>query len=338
MQRAGWVEKGLSLGALTLAVACGRPIDPGAEGSEGESGGSSSGDVSDSNTNTSVATTDVPPSDCVYGNQPIEHGATYETPDGCVTYRCDNGGLMVQDDQRTVVDGDLELATQAEVDAQACVGSIMGDLVVTGTAADLRPLAQLTFVGGAVDISASDAVSLTGLEQLGEIGAGLTIAGNAQLTSLAFQPYMSVFGDVVIDDNDALASLAGAGFIGQCPFCSGGDEGEATTGAEDPGGGDTGGAEEPGGTFYGNIIISNNDVLVDIGALGNLTYAWADVRFQNNAALASLLAMPLTQVRGDLEISNHGAMLDTEAQAFANGIDVWGTRTVCGNQGGVACP
>lgn len=337
MQRVGWVAKGLSLSALTIAVACGRAIDPGAEGGEGESG-SSSGDASDSATNTSATTMELPPADCVYGEQPVAHGESYETADGCVTYRCDNGALMVEVDNRTVVDGDLELATQAEVDAQACVGSIMGDLVISGTAADLRPLAQLTFVGGMVDISASDAVSLTGLEQLGEIGAGLTIAGNAQLTTLAFQPYMSVFGDVIIDDNDALASLAGAGFIGQCAFCSGGDEGEGTTGVDDPAGGDTGGAEDPGGTFYGNIVISNNDVLVDIGALGNLTYAWADVRFQNNAALASLLAMPLVQVRGDFEISNHAAMLDSEAQGFAAGIDVWGTRTVCGNQGGVACP
>jgi len=33
-----------------------------------------------------------------------------------------------------------------------------------------------------------------------------------------------------------------------------------------------------------------------------------------------------------------GMFFQAEAQAFADGIDVWGTATVCGNAGGIACP
>jgi hypothetical protein len=150
-----------------------------------------------------------------------------------------------------------------------------------------------------------------------------------------------------------LASLDGAGFIGQCSTCAvvGGDdpddigtprdadpaEGDGGAPAEDAG--DEGGVDEPQGcTFYGAILIADNDVLSDVTALGNLWYAWSHVRFRNNAALTSLAGLPLTEVQGDLEITNHAAMSTVDAEAFAANISVWGLTTLCGNQGGLACP
>ncbi|MEX1364186.1 MAG: hypothetical protein AB1Z98_13755 [Nannocystaceae bacterium] len=159
---------------------------------------------------------------------------------------------------------------------------------------------------------------------------------------------MSAFGDVTIDDNDALSSLAGAEFIGNCTTCAGVDAGAGEL-ADEPDGsaaGGTAGAEPAGdgadeafgGTYYGNIVISNNDELVQLSALGNLYYAWADVRFRNNAALAILDSLALMEVRGVLEISEHPLMSTVDAQALADGMSVLGEVLICGNLDGEACP
>lgn len=333
----------IAIVCLAVAPACG----PAAGGPESGSESNSSESGSESDSNSSLDATDPTPSGCAFEGAMYESGQTFQSSDGCVEYLCDDGALVVEDDLRVSVPGDLELASQEDVDAQSCLSDVQGSLTISGTAADLTPLRQLTHVGGQLDITAADVVTLNGLEGLAEIGEGLVIAQNAQLTTLVFQPYMSVFGDVTIDDNDALVSLAGAGFIGQCPSCSVfGDDGEGTTdGGEDPGG-DSGSDQEPsggdetgstGGTFYGNILISNNDVLTDISAMGNLVYAWASVRFRNNTALTSLAALQIVQVQGDLEISGHPALADVDAQAFAAAVDVFGLRTICGNLGGAPC-
>jgi hypothetical protein len=292
------------------------------------------------------STTEPIPLTCGYGDQIYDDGEEFETPDGCVRYRCEGGGLTTLADERVTVAGDLDLPSQADVDQQTCLSVVDGSLTISGEAADLTPLAQLTRVGGTLDITASDAVTLHGLEALAEIGGSIVIADNMALTTLSFQVYMSVFGDVTIQNNDALASLAGAEFIGQCTTCSAraGGLGEAPAGDAAEGGaepsptGDEGFDEPGGGTFYGKILIADNDVLTDIFALSNLYYAWADVRLRNNAALTSLAGLQLAEVQGDLEISNHAAMSSADAEAFAAGIDVWGLTTLCGNLGGVACP
>lgn len=299
---------------ITVGIAC---------GSEGES--------SDT---TPIAT------DCYYAGVMYESGEEFATADGCVTYRCDEAVLVAIVDGRVTVPGDLDLPAQEDVDAQACLGVVEGSLTISGTAADLTPLAQLYRVGGTLDISASDTVTLDGLQTLGEVGAGIVIADNANLTAMAFLPYMSVFGDVEIRNNDALPSLAGAEFIGQCGNCSAisspfGD-GQATGDADQAPFGDEGGL--PGGTFYGNILIADNDVLANIAAMSNLVFAWEDVRLRNNAALADLSVLALGEVRGDLEISNHAALDAAAADSFASVVDVWGLRVVCGNLGGTACP
>jgi hypothetical protein len=325
---------------ICLVAACG-PVGAGPES------GSASESDSDS-ASSSGASTDVSPTSCEYQGSVYQSGETFETDDGCIEYVCDEGVLFMQRDGRVTLDGDLDLANQNDVDAQSCLGVVEGSLTISGTAADLTPLRQLVRVGGMLDISASDAVTLSGIEGLAEVGAGIVIAHNQRLTNLAFQPYMSVFGDVTIDDNDQLGSLAGAGFIGQCATCAI-DEGEGTTGTDQDPGGDSQGAEgsdqdpagddtgSSGGTFYGNILIANNDVLTDISALRGLAYAWASVRFRNNASLASVGALQLVQVQGDLEITDHVALSDLDAQAFAATVDVFGVRMICGNQGGAPC-
>jgi hypothetical protein len=283
----------------------------------------------------------VDPLPCTYVDQTIEDGEEVEALDGCSTLVCDNGSLLTGEDRRATIAGDLELSSQELVDAQSCLGVVEGTVRISGTAADLTPLYSLYHIGGGLEITASEAATLEGLEGLTEVGGAIVIADNAALTRMSFLPYMSAFGDVTIQNNDVLASLAGAEFIGQCTSCIG-ISGKPTELTEDldpalePAG--DGFAEPQGGTFYGNILIADNDVLTDVLAMGNLYYAWSNVVFRGNAALTSLTGLSLMEVRGNLEISGHASMPTADVDAFVLNISVLGTTTICGNQGGTACP
>jgi hypothetical protein len=286
----------------------------------------------------------VEPMPCSGALGTFEDGEEVESPDGCVTYRCDDGVLATLDDRRVTIAGDLALASQEAVDEQRCLGVVEGTLQISGTAADLTPLGSLTRIGTGLEIIASQAATTAGLQGVTEIGGSITIADNASLTALAFHPAMSVFGDATIQNNDALASLAGAEFLGQCSACMGVGAGpRQLTAASDPQrepAGDGGSFDEApaGGTFYGAILIADNDVLANVLAMSNLYYAWSDVRFRNNDALTSLAILQLSEVRGVLEISEHAAMSTADAEAFAARVSVLGETTICGNLDGVACP
>ncbi|MCA9704652.1 MAG: hypothetical protein KDK70_02245 [Myxococcales bacterium] len=293
------------------------------------------------------------PPHCTFEEADYAEGEEFGPADGCVRWVCEDGESVALFDDRTSVEGDLDLPSQEDVNAQQCLSHVGGSLTISGTAADLTPLSSLAHVGGQLDIVASDAQTLHGLEALAEVAGHLTIAGNQQLTALAFQPRMSVFGDVTIQDNDALVTLAGAEFIGECTTCAtdsgavgglaapaqGSAEGSAANVPRDAVGPSEGEDAEPqGGTFYGKIIIADNDALANVSALGNLRYAWDDVRFRNNASLRNLYALSLEVVQGDLEIRDHASMSSFDAETVALEITVWGVRTICGNADGVACP
>lgn len=286
------------------------------------------------------------PLQCAHEGELLDHGQEADSVDGCVTYACEDGSLLVVDDRRATVAGDLELATQAAVDERSCLGVVEGTLRITGTAADLSPLLALHRVGRDLEIVGAAITTTAGLEGLREVQGNVVIADDASLTTLTFQPAMSVFGDVTIQNDDALTSLSGAEFIGQCNSCMGISgrptqladhvDVQAAEGAEPAG--DEGGLDQAGGTFYGNILIADNDALTSLQALSNLYYAWSDVRLRNNAALTSLSGLQqLVEVRGDLEVSEHAALPSVDAEALANGVTVLGATTVCGNEGGVPC-
>ncbi|MCX4242491.1 hypothetical protein [Paraliomyxa miuraensis] len=296
----------------------------------------------DADTDTDDTTTGPPvPLQCGYGGEILEDGDQVDSPDGCVSYLCQGGGLSIVEDRRVTIDGDLPLASQEAVDEQSCLGVVQGTVTISGTAADLTPLAPLYRIDGELQVIGSAATSLTGLEGLTEVGSHITIADNASLTALSLSYYLSAFGDVTIQNNDALTSLAGAEFIGQCGNCIAvshrpGALADRLDAQAEPAG-DGGADQPPGGNFYGNILIADNDVLADVWAISNLYWAWANVTFRNNAALTTLVGLQLNQVQGNLEISDHAAMPTADAEAFAAGIAVQGTTTICGNQGGTPC-
>ncbi|MCX4246212.1 hypothetical protein [Paraliomyxa miuraensis] len=281
------------------------------------------------------------PLPCSGEGQTIEDGEELESLDGCVTYVCDDGTLAVAEDRRLTIAGDLELASQQAVDEQSCLGVVEGTLRISGTAAELTPLASLHRIGGGLELVATEAETLAGLEGLTEIGGNIDIVDNARLTTLSFRPSMSAFGDIAIQNNDALVSLAGAEFIGQCTACVGlsdqPDELANPSVEAEPA--RFGGDQAPeGGTFFGNILVADNDVLTDVYAISNLHFAYGSFRFRSNAVLTSLTGLQLMQVSEDLEISDHASMSTLEAETFAAGVVVGGVTTICGNLEGEACP
>lgn len=270
------------------------------------------------------------------------HGEEFESPDGCVTTLCDDGVLTTLDDRRVTIAGDLALPSQEAVEEQSCLAVVEGTLRVSGTAADLTPLASLTRIGVGLEITGSEVMTTSGLEGVTEIGGGITITDNASLTALAFQPQLSAFGDVAIVNNDALPSLAGAEFLGQCGTCIAVAPGP--TALVDPTrptpapAGDAGLEQPSGGTFYGAILIADNDALANVLAMSNLYYAWSDIRLRNNDVLTTLQGLQLVEVRGVLEVSEHAALPTTDVETFAAGVSVLGGTTICGNLDGAACP
>lgn len=294
----------------------------------------------------------IPPvsTQCNFEGAVYDDGEEFDSNDGCVSYQCDEGALLTVADDRTTVQGDLALRTQAEVDAQVCLGVVEGSLTLSDEVADLTALRSLYRVGRDLSITGTEATTLAGLSTLGEVGGNIVIADNEALTAMSFSWNMTALGDATIQNNDALTSLAGAEFISQCGSCTPPEQGSGAVGPEEPGvATERAGDAEPagdgadiagpagGGTFYGKILIADNDALVNIWALSGLSYAWDDVRLRNNASLTGVGNLELTEVQGDLEISEHPMMETAQIELLVDRIEVWGETTVCGNLEGEDC-
>lgn len=346
--------------ALFALPACGPTA-----GSDGSGGGTSATDESAEGVSQEGGSSGVMSTDCIVEGQTVPDGAQFDTPDGCYTFVCEAAQPNLVEDRTTAWAGDLVLATQEQLDAQTCLRSVAGTLTLTGSVNNTAELGRLAVVGGRLEVVASE-IETIALAPLVEVGAAIIIADNPALTAMNFGNTLSVFGDVEIRNNDALASLNGAQFIGQCSACGRVDEAPGMLGdarpvhsddgadsgpdeggnpgeggqpfpGEDGGGAD--GADEPGGgIFYGNILIADNNSLTDIVAMGNLYFAWSNVVFRNNAALVDLYALNITEVQGDFEVSNHPVMAQDGAMEVVSRADVWGQIRVCGNLGGAACP
>ncbi|MEM6993852.1 MAG: hypothetical protein AAF721_25280 [Myxococcota bacterium] len=280
------------------------------------------------------------PASCPYSGEIYEHGEEFDAPDGCLRYRCDGGLPVIVEDDRTTIDGDLNLSNQAAVYAQLCLGTVEGSLSISGDVVDFTPLSSLSRVAGTLDITGVDATTMGGLNNLAEVGQDIVVADNTNLMSLAFPQTMSAFGDVTIRNNDALTSLAGAEFIALCQGCAAAAEQEVRFRDQAPSGQGAGLADPgpSGGQFFGSVVIADNDALIDLTALGNLRSVWTDFRLQNNAALSRLELFNLAEIMGDFEVSGHGALATSDVEAFVVNLNVIGSTIVCGNLDGEACP
>ena len=205
----------LGLVAAIAAIGCGPALD---DGDSGSSDGSSDPTEPTGPTDPTNATDTTPVTTCLVDGVEYQPGDEFESSDGCATFRCEQGIATVIEEAYTTVQGDLTLAAQADVDAATCLREVTGTLSISGTTSDVSSLVSLYRVGGNLEVRASALAALV-LGGLGEIGGSIIVADNMSLTTLGLPAYMSVFGDATIQNNDTLASLAGAEFLGSCSSC-----------------------------------------------------------------------------------------------------------------------
>jgi hypothetical protein len=102
--------------------------------------------------------------------------------------------------------GDVQVRTQADVDALAGCTAVTGALVIrTGAPIDLRPLGQLETVGG--DLAIGPTLALTGIDGFGRlraVGGTLRISANTEVTG-AYFPVLERAGAVLVDGNVSLS-------------------------------------------------------------------------------------------------------------------------------------
>lgn len=136
---------------------------------------------------------------------------------------------------QTVVDGDRQIASAADLAALAGVEVLNGNLTLSGTdLADLSALGSLREVGGALTLSDNTQLTslaalgnletvrgklevrdnpllegLDGLTSLDTVEGDLEIVGNDELTTLGLTSLRDVQGRVLIYFNDKLTTLAG---------------------------------------------------------------------------------------------------------------------------------
>lgn len=197
--------------------------------------------------------------------------------------------------------GNVDLRSQADVNAFAC-STITGYLLISGNdISDLTPLASLTSVGGTLNINFNPALtSLAGLESVTSVGSFLVVVINSALTSLAgLKNVSTISGGLFIQNNPALTSLAGLESL-----TSVGTDIEirstsltSLTGLED--------ITSIGGT----LTLLGNTALTNLTGLDNLASVGGAVTLKNNIALTSLAALAnLTSIGTDLSVENNDAL------------------------------
>ncbi|PSR51874.1 hypothetical protein AHMF7605_28600 [Adhaeribacter arboris] len=174
--------------------------------------------------------------------------------------------------QAQIYSGNLNLYTQADVDAFQYT-EVTGGIYITGSdITNLQPLASLTKVGGYLNIqNCAQLSSLAGLENLSSLGSMLAIVNNSSLTSLVGLEKLTPLGTVKIENNPRLTNLKGLDNL--------------TTAESD-------------------LSIQGNSGLVSLAGLENLTEA-AYLTINGNTNLNNLSSLNnLKTVRHLLKISN----------------------------------
>ena len=122
-------------------------------------------------------------------------------------------GMLTESSAQTYT-GNLSLHTQADID-NFSYSEVTGTLIITVVApnsiTDLNGLANLTTVGGALDIISNDSLTnLDGLSHLKSVGGNLFIDDNFSLTNLdGLSSLTSVGGDLEVSHNTVLSEFSG---------------------------------------------------------------------------------------------------------------------------------
>ena len=112
---------------------------------------------------------------------------------------------------------EIQLRTQADVEALRGVHTVKASPYVTGSVTDLSPLACLSHVEGDLEVYETEALrDLTGLEQLQTIEGSLYLGGSCNRPSVS-----SCHGNVALADISALTNLQAVSSIYVAPECDG---------------------------------------------------------------------------------------------------------------------
>lgn len=182
-----------------------------------------------------------------------------------------------------VVQGDVRVASQAEVDALAGVREITGDLRIAGVT---NRFPQESMI--------ADTHSILALACLETVGGVLWVQDHRTLAGLAGLENLTSVESLIIVDNQALLSLDGLDSLASANSVHVGDNDALTS------------LEALGGLTVtrNHVHIENNDALTDLVGLHNIASV-GRLMITNNQSLTSLSALAnLTVVRGSLEISS----------------------------------
>ena len=208
-----------------------------------------------------------------------------------------------------VFKGNLSLTTQEDIDAFD-YREVTGDLFIGNSPGavcafpinDLTPLAELTKVGGTLQISGTQHLaSLKGLDGLARIGKDLFINNNSGLTSLAgLDALCSASGQVVIDGNPQLRSLKGIGRLH---------------------------------TIGSDLVISNNKHLTSLEGIDSTLNVGSNINISFNPNLADccLISLFKNNVTGTITISDN-APACSSLEAIAKSCDEPVAETDCSQE------
>jgi len=198
-----------------------------------------------------------------------------------------------------VCEGDLQLFTQADVNAFIC-SEVTGDLSIgdwpwATDITNLGGLSELTSVGGSLAIFGNPRLTnVSGLSSLTSVGGALGISDNPVLTNVdGWSSLTSVGGNVIVQRNPVLINVDGL---------------SAVT------------------SVGGDVNVAYNPVLMNVDGLSGLTSVGGDLRFFENAGLTNLNGLAsLTSVGRHLGIARNFALtnLDGLSGVTSVGGDMW---------------
>lgn len=183
--------------------------------------------------------------------------------------------------------GDVILTTQSEVDTFGAnhYTSILGKLTIESSNTD----------------AISSLASLNTLESIGTASrseTGLTIVGNHTLSSLSgLENVKSVFGDLIIENNNQLTNLQGLSSLTHIHY-------------------DT-------GVFGGNFIVRENAHLETLEELSSLESIALNTEIIGNASLASISVLQDVAYSNVVRIESNASLLSLEGLKINNLSQLW---------------
>lgn len=221
-----------------------------------------------------------PGMNCQYGGVAIQTGhdqnqnetledseilSTQYVCNGMSVVKCHGGG--------TVLKGNVVVRNAADFDQLANVRCLDGDLIVAGLAGELPALPDLYTVTGGVTIAGNPDLTSLAFTGLREVGQSYLVQGNDSLTDVASLADLDTVLSIFLVGNDSLQDLAG--------FSS---EHQLTT----------------------KLTVSNNPNLTSLHGLENIVSAQSWIVVRSNRSLTDVSALQGLKTVGAMEISgNH---------------------------------